>query len=263
MVVKQKFFWDVTSSTPSRKTVAALGLFNGPNGYNNWAGNSPIQLLVDDYEMMDGTKFDWSNPAHAADPYVNRDPRFEASILYEGSPWKVRSNANLPKDPASQIQTGRYEVIDAAGQKVTHFGLDTRQSSIEDWNGSYTGYYMRKFTDPNPCYRRSEHLAANSLADFCATPKLYSTTLRLVSGLGQEAEARTWLNKIRFRSGMPAITDAGQALVDRFRNEKRIEMLFEEQRFHDARRWMIAPSTLGRQSQWYQGRRYLEARQRR
>ena len=44
-----------------------------------------------------------------------------------------------------------------------------------------------------------------------------------------------------------AITATGAALVDKLRNEKRIEMLFEEQRFHDTRRWMIAPSTLGRQ----------------
>ncbi|MDB5264400.1 MAG: RagB/SusD protein, partial [Adhaeribacter sp.] len=52
------------------------GLFNGPNGYNNWAGNTPVQLLIDDYEMMDGTRFNWSNPEHAKAPYVNRDPRF-------------------------------------------------------------------------------------------------------------------------------------------------------------------------------------------
>jgi hypothetical protein len=36
-------------------------LFNGPNGYSAWAGNTPIQALVDDYEMADGTPFDWNN----------------------------------------------------------------------------------------------------------------------------------------------------------------------------------------------------------
>ena len=45
------------------------GLFNGPNGYHNWAGNTPIGLLVDDYEMMDGTKFSWGNAAQKAAPY--------------------------------------------------------------------------------------------------------------------------------------------------------------------------------------------------
>ncbi|MBU1821793.1 MAG: RagB/SusD family nutrient uptake outer membrane protein [Bacteroidetes bacterium] len=224
-----------------------IGLYNGPNGYNNWAGNTPIQLLVDDYEMMDGTKFDWNNPAHAADPYANRDPRFKASILHEGSPWKVRSNANLPKDPASQIQTGRYEVVNAAGQKVTHFGLDTRQSSIEDWNGSYTGYYIRKFTDPNPAIVDQNTWQEIPWPILRYTEAVFNYAEAAIA-LGQEAEAKTWLNKIRFRSGMPAITESGQALVDRFRNEKRIEMLYEEQRYHDARRWMIAPTTLGRKA---------------
>jgi hypothetical protein len=33
--------------------------------------------------------------------------------------------------------------------------------------------------------------------------------------------------------------------VERYRNERNIELLCEEQRFYDARRWMIAPETLG------------------
>ena len=45
---------------------------------------------------------------------------------------------------------------------------------------------------------------------------------------------------------MPAIILSGDALKQEYRNERRIEMVFEEQRYHDARRWMIAPETLGR-----------------
>ena len=58
------------------------GINNGPNGYHNWAGNTPIQQLVDDYEMLDGSRFDWDNPDHATAPYENRDPRFYGTILY-------------------------------------------------------------------------------------------------------------------------------------------------------------------------------------
>jgi hypothetical protein len=64
--------------------------------------------------------------------------------------------------------------------------------------------------------------------------------------LGDEAEAKTWMNKIRFRVGMPAVTESGDALVARYRNERRVELAYEEHRYHDARRWMIAPETLGR-----------------
>src|SRR5437762_5904846 len=58
------------------------GLHNGPNGFHTWGGNTPIQNLVDDYRMTDGSKFDWNNPVEAGAPYANRDPRFYASIAY-------------------------------------------------------------------------------------------------------------------------------------------------------------------------------------
>lgn len=223
------------------------GLFNGPNGYNNWAGNTPVQLLIDDYEMMDGSKFDWSNPAHANAPYENRDPRFEGSILHDGSQWKPRSTANQERDPLGQIQTGTYEVTNASGAKVTWFGLDTRNSPIEDWNGSYTGYYVRKFIDPDPAIVDQNTWQEVPWPVLRYTEAVFNYAEACIE-LGQDAEAREWLNKIRFRVGMPAITESGDALRQRMRNEKRIEMAYEEQRYYDARRWMITPSTFSRQA---------------
>ena len=224
-----------------------IGLFNGPNGYNNWAGNAPIQNFVDDYEMMDGSKFSWSNTEHASAPYQNRDPRFYATLMYDGSSWKPRSPSAASKDPFNQIQTGQYEISSGAG-KVAYFGLDTRKSSIEDWNGSYTGYYFRKFTDPNPAIVDQNTWQQIPWPFFRYTEAVLNYVEACIE-LGQDAEARAWLNKVRFRSGMPAITESGDALRQRYRNERRVEMAFEEQRYHDARRWMIAGSTLGRKVQ--------------
>lgn len=218
------------------------GRANGPNGYHNWAGNTPIQNLVDDYEMMDGTKFNWANPAQAAAPYANRDPRLYGTILYDGAAWKPRTADGKAKDPAGEVQTGSYE-IGTAGSATTHFGLDTRKSSIEDWNGSHTGYYMRKFLDPDPTIEDQNTLAEIPWPFLRYTEAVFNYAEACIE-LGEEAEAKTWLNKIRFRAGMPAITESGAALKDRYRNERRVEMAFEEQRYHDARRWMIAPTTL-------------------
>ncbi|GAB3645651.1 RagB/SusD family nutrient uptake outer membrane protein [Echinicola sediminis] len=220
------------------------GLFNGPNGYNNWAGNTPIQHFVDDYEMMDGTEFDWDNPDHAEAPYDNRDARFYASILYDGSQWKPRSSANQPRDPLGQIQTGQYEIIQN-GQTTTHFGLDTRNGPIEDWNGSFTGYYTRKFIDPDPAIVDQNTWQEVPWPVIRYTEAVLNYVEACIE-LGQEEEARTWLNRIRFRVGMPEINDTGEALMERYRNERRVEMAYEEQRFHDARRWMIPEETLGR-----------------
>ncbi len=220
-----------------------IGLFNGPNGYHNWAGNAPIQNLVDDYEMMDGSKFSWSNPDHSSKPYENRDPRFYATLLYDGAPWKPRTADVASKDPANQIQAGQYEVT-SGSSKVPYFGLDTRKSTVEDWNGSYTGYYFRKFTDPNPAIVDQNTWQQIPWPFFRYTEAVLNYVEACIE-LGEEAEAKAWLNKVRFRSGMPAVTESGTALRDRYRNERRVEMAFEEQRYHDARRWMIAPTTLG------------------
>ncbi len=221
-----------------------VGLFNGPNGYHNWAGNTPIQNLVDDYEMMDGSKFDWSNPAHASAPYTNRDPRLDATVLHDGSGWKPRTTDGAGKDPYNQIQTGQYQVTDKDNKVVPYFGLDTRQSSIEDWNGTRTGYYMRKFIDPNPAIVDQNTWQEIPWPFFRYTEAIFNYAEACIE-LGEDEEAKTWLNKIRFRAGMPAITETGDALRQRYRNERRVEMAYEEQRYHDARRWMIAPTTLG------------------
>lgn len=227
---------------------AYVGRNNGPNGYHNWAGNSPTQLLVDDYETLSGEKFNWNNSVHATNIYTNRDPRLGASILYDGATWKPRTDDVKKRDPANQIQTGQYEVINDKGAKVIQYGLDTRNSPVEDWNGSYTGYYMRKFVDADPA------IVDQNTRQRVPWPVLRYTEAVLNYAeacleLGEDAEARTWLNKIRFRSGMPAIDndESGQKLKDRYRNERRVELAYEEHRFFDTRRWMNAKETIGRQ----------------
>jgi starch-binding outer membrane protein, SusD/RagB family len=218
-----------------------VGLANGPNGYHNWAGNTPVQQLVDDYEMMDGTKFSWNNPVQKAQPYINRDPRFYASILFDGADWKPRDKISGTVDPANQIQTGKYD----QGGGVFLPGLDTRSSSIENWNGSWTGYYVRKFIDPDP------DLVDNTTRQTVPWPffrytEVVMNYIEACIELGEDNEAKTWFNKIRYRAGMPAVTETGAALKERYRNERRVELAYEDQRYHDCRRWMIAPATLGR-----------------
>lgn len=219
-----------------------FGINNGPNGYHNWAGNTPIQQLVDDYEMMDGTKFDWNDPAKAAAPYDNRDPRLYATVLFDGSTWKPRPSDVAGIDPVNQIQTGYYD--DGAGGKIN--GVDTRESSIENWNGSRTHYYVRKFIDPDPAVIDNQSGFQVVPWPFVRYTEIVLNYAEACIELGQDAEAVAWLNKIRFRAGMPAISETGSALKDRYRNERRIELAYEEHRYHDARRWMIAPTTLGR-----------------
>ncbi|SDD39163.1 RagB/SusD family nutrient uptake outer membrane protein [Pedobacter soli] len=218
---------------------------NGPNGYHNWAGNTPIGLLVDDYEMNDGSKFSWTNPVQKANPYQNRDPRFYATILYDGAGWKPRDKASGNVDPANQIQTGIYDLLSSGS--VTDFkGLDTRGSSIENWNGSWTGYYYHKFIDPDPNIVDASAPQTIPWPFFRYTEAVFNYIEASIE-LGELTNATNWLNKIRFRAGMPAVTATDQAgLREVYRHERRIEMAYEEQRYHDTRRWLIASETLGR-----------------
>ena len=224
---------------------AWVGRNNGPSGYHNWAGNTPLQNLVDDYHMMDGTEFNWEDPNEAAAPYENREPRFYATILYDGADWKPRTADIAARDPNNQIQTGQYEVVNNEGKVVLHNGLDTRlPNTVEDWNGTHTGYYMRKFIDPDPSINNQTDRQQVPWPFFRYTEAVLNYVEACIE-LHEDAEAREWLDKIRFRAGMPAITESGAALMEQYRFEREKELVFEEHRFHDVRRWMIAAETIG------------------
>jgi len=210
-------------------------LYSGPNGYHNWGNNNPLGDLVDDYEMKDGSKFDWNNPVHKANPYNYRDARFYATVLYEGVQWRKRPDDALKIDPYSKIQVGN--VYDSSG-KIIKAGLDTRGGPIEDWNGGRTGYYLRKYNDPSvdPQYVKQDvpfkHIRYGEIlmnyAEACIE-------------LGENAEAIKYINMIRTRAGQPVLSASlsGDALKQAYRLERRIEFAYEDQRFWDIRRWMI------------------------
>ncbi len=219
------------------------GLFNGPNGYHNWGGNTPVGQLVDDFEMADGTRFDWSNPAHAASPYENRDPRFYATFLYEGAEWRTRPEDVRELDPKGIIQVGQWRKWNSqTNQEETINGLDTRQGPIEDWNGTYTGYYLKKFIDPNIDHQYFRQEVPWRVMRYTEVVLNY---VEACIELGEEGEARNYLNLIRNRAGMPDINEGGAALKQRYRNERRVELAYEDHRYFDVRRWMIAPEVYG------------------
>jgi hypothetical protein len=177
--------------------------------------------VADAFEMSDGTKFNWSNPAQAANPYANRDPRFYASILYEGAPWYPRASTN---------------------DKVS---MGTWPDGTTGPDFFRTGYYMRKYIDVNLGVPDYGNYPATSTAPWVRMryAEILLNDAEACIELGQDAEARTYINMVRARAGMPPVTESGAALRDRYRNERRVELAFEEQRFWDIRRWMIGPQT--------------------
>lgn len=194
-----------------------MNLYNSPNGYDGWGGNCPLQNLVDDYEM----KATGKKPAEAgsgydpANPYEGRDPRFYASILYNGAMYRGRAvEVFIPK------------------------GKDSSQGDVGSWNTSLTGYYLYKFIDENQplSETNTQPWVYFRLAEF------YLNYAESQYYLGNEDECRAAINKVRSRKGveMPLVTETGVRLLEKLRNERRIELSFENHRYFDLRRWLIA-----------------------
>jgi hypothetical protein len=161
-------------------------------------------------------------------------------FLHDGSQWRERPVNVQPLDPHGIVQTFR-ELRLADGSTVP--GIDTRSGPIEDWNGSYSGYYLRKFIDPTINAQFTRQDVPWIFFRYAEVLLNYAEASIELGELGDAVDA---LNQIRRRAGMPDLTAAlGQAgLREAYRNERRVELAFEEHRFFDVRRWMIAPEVL-------------------
>lgn len=229
-------------------------LWTSPNGYNSWSGDTPTQEHVNAYEMADGSDFQWeggdprsaSDPVDAENPYENRDPRFYANIHFNGAEWRDRPPGLQGEDPRGVIQTGWYEDPELGGSPGDDQvsgdlrpGMDTRESGIQNWNGTATGYNLRKFVDRTILPAQSQ--AYNSW-QFMRYAEILLNKAEAAANLGQLATARQALNKVRSRVGMPDVTTGDQAeLLQEIRQEREVELAFEEFRYFDVRRWKMAP----------------------
>jgi hypothetical protein len=214
-----------------------MPLFNGPSGYHGWGGNTPVQDMVDAYAMEDGSKFDWNNPAEKAFPYKNREPRFYASILYDGMQWMPRPDDYATSDPTGTIETGYYQTDPAQDKSKYWPGMDTRTGAGENWNGTYTGYYLKKFINPADGDVRNR---INALFPFIRYSEVVADYIEACIGLNELDEAKKYLNMFRERVNLPDVTTNNKdELTQIFQNECRLEFFFEEHRYWDIRRWMI------------------------
>ena len=202
-----------------------LEISNAPNGYGGWAGNTPLQNLVDAYEMNNGKVItDATSGYNAQNPYANRDARFYTTILYNGAPY-------------------RGDTIDI----YTPGGKDSKDGP-SNWNSTKTGYYLRKFMDDNNPIDNPWNIAG-------LQPWIYLRYAEVLlnyaeaqnEAVGPDATVYSAVNQVRQRSSVnqPALP-AGLTQVqmrDAIRRERQVELAFEEHRFYDVRRWKTAITT--------------------
>lgn len=198
---------------------SSIDLTSLPPNFTNGttAPNNPNGMLVDAYEMKDGTAFDWNNPVQAAKPWSNRDPRLEATIIHDGS-------------------TVLGQIID----------LKPGSTGNPLANPSVTNYYIRKFTDPN--FNVSNAAASQSGQNFIIMryAEVLLNYAEAEYNLGNVEEARKYVNLVRARTSvnMPAISSA-DFNMEKLRHERFIELAFEGLRLWDINRWKIGPQARG------------------
>ncbi|MBC9910288.1 RagB/SusD family nutrient uptake outer membrane protein [Chitinophaga varians] len=202
-----------------------LEISNGPNGYGGWAGNTPLQNMVDAYEMNNGKPI--TDPASGYDPqnpYQNRDARFYATVLYNGASYR-----------GSTIQT------------FTPGGKDSKDGP-SNWNASKTGYYLRKFMDDkNPIDNPWDVAGLQPWIYLRYAEVLLNYAEAQNEAMGPDASVYNAVNQIRQRASVqqpalaPGLTQ--EQMRDAIRRERQVELAFEEHRFYDVRRWKIANVT--------------------
>ncbi|POY36768.1 hypothetical protein C3K47_10445 [Solitalea longa] len=191
--------------------------------YGGSGSNCPTQNLVDDYEMKTTGKA-ITDPTSGYDPtkpYLNRDPRLDATILYDNVVFKSRN---------MQMYTG--------GQDVTvNTGLGITAEKI-----SPTGYYLKKFTNEgNNIMDANVRSSYNwPLIRFAEVLLNYAECQNMA--VGPDDNVYDAINQIRKRAGMPNLPAnlTKEEMISVIRHERRIELAFEGFRYWDAKRWKTA-----------------------
>ena len=205
---------------------------NLPPSLNGNGRMNPSQNLVDAFPTASGYPIGIADDYDAADPYANRDPRLSAYIIYNGS---------------TRVGVDNVTVSTVAGSTDGIGGVEQRSSR--------TGYYMKKRL----------RMDVNCTAGSTTTKPHYTPRVRYTEIYLNYAEAANEaygpkadggngfsaydvIKAIRQRAGIGAANGdayleecaaSKEKMRDLIRNERRIELCFENSRFWDLRRWKL------------------------
>ena len=180
-----------------------------------WGGFSPTQNLVDAYEMKNGKPIsDAASGYNPQQPYTDRDSRLDQSVLRNGSTWKGITVETWEGGNAQKAANG---------------------------DRTKTGYGLRKMVDEK--YVNADQVYQGGDNDWIYiryAEVLLNYAEAQNEAVGADGTVESAINLVRARAGQPALTGLSQSdMRDRIRNERRVELAFEEHRFWDVRRWKL------------------------
>ena len=206
---------------------------NNVNRYLNQGGGSVgvTASLVDDYLTIDGKPFVGDERIEAKKVFGNelrptlRDPRLSQTVCMPGQQLRPDDKAPYYVVPPL-IGTSSYN------QNMTGYSL------LKHVQIDYTGSLDAEFKGATPAiqFRYADILLnyAEALYEAYGNPDYTDNTFTL--------SPRAAIDQVRTRAGMPGV--ATDNFRERIRNERQVELAFEDHRFWDVRRWKIAPQTM-------------------
>lgn len=198
----------------------------GGDWANNGGSACPTQEMVEEYELATGGKADWSkwhSKTTETPPYSLLEPRFHASVLYNGASWKNR-----------KIETfvdGKDGYIDYGFQANTN-GKTT------------TGYYLRKYLDESIADISTTYSAQPWIEIRLAEVYLNLAEACAMLGSTYDKDANNAIRTIRERVKLPYTDLTGEELMKTIRHERKVELAYEGFYYWDLRRWRMADSIL-------------------
>ena len=229
-------------------------LRNTPYSYRvDWGSSmSPSKQLMDSYEMINtgllpsesGSGYD---PNH---PFDGRDPRFKGTLLTNNDIFQ-----------GSKIETWYATERDGVIDTNTGTGIGKDGMGIHP-DATKTGAYVRKYLSDGAAPLLIQQYYSGQDCIIFRLGEIYLNAAEAAIELGLESEARNHIEPIRTRAGLTQNLRlepySGTALRDRIRNERKIELAFEDQRYWDVRRWRTAEDDLSVQIQGIRSLRHVD-----
>lgn len=242
-------------------------------------GTCPSQELVDAFETIDGQpvldlakpyldeqhlkpNYNSSNTTYDKNnPYANRDPRFYATVYYNGSKRYCNWSTEAEKESFENLGQGKGENVriittwdayeDAEGN-IINSPEPLMGRSMTGRTPTRTGYFQRKFLHPNSGVEMRLNGARHK--DY-RLAEIYLNFAEAAMEAGHTDEAITYVNKVRARAGMPGLPAglSGENLRQRIHNERRVEFALEGNRYFDVRRWHKPDEDLSATDRWITG----------
>ena len=190
------------------------------HGDTGGAFGTPTQEMVESYEYAKGGFPDWTtwhSSTTQTPPYAELEPRFHATILYNGAPWKGRTIEPF---------------VDGAD------GWSQWNVEREPRGRTTTGYFLRKMVDET-----HDVIAYSNGVQPLSVLRYAEVLLNKAEAcyhLNQTAEANAAVKVIRDRVGLPYTDKGGAALWDAIRQERKVELAYEGLWYWDLRRWGVA-----------------------